>query len=427
MDTIKTETKFNPLKICFIADARSPIACNWIEFFIGRGHDVHVISTYPHDGTLKGARIYTVLHGFSSLSRASNVGRGNKVTKNSPLKSFASTFAKKIPSNISQLFNLWVTPLELFRQVKKIKTILSEISPDIVHALRIPYEGILAQKSMPPNIPLLISVWGNDFTFWASRNPLIAKQTKRVMLRTEALHCDCQRDLNLAKNKWGFGKEKFGFVLPGAGGIQTDLFCAAEADSNIRDELQIPPDAPVVINPRGIRGYVRNDIFFKSIPLVLKEISETIFICTGMKGNPLAEKWVTEFKLEKNVRLLPMVSRKRMAELFRLSEITVSPSLHDGTPNTLLEAMACGCFPVAGDIESVREWINDEENGLLCDPTNADYLATAVVRALRDKELKAKAKEKNLRLIAERADYKKVMPQAEEFYYEIVNSGFGVL
>jgi len=427
MDEVKTEIKFNPLKICFIADARSPIACNWIEFFIERGHDVHVISTYPHSGeTLKGARGYTVPHGFSSLARASNVVSADKTKSNSALKSFASNLVKKLPSNISQSFNFWVTPLELFRQAKKIKTILNEISPDIVHALRIPYEGILAE-STPQNIPLLISVWGNDFTLWASRNPVIARQTKRAMQRADALHCDCQRDLDLARNEWGFSKKKLGFVLPGAGGIQTDLFCMAEADSNIREELQISSDAPVVINPRGIRAYVRNDIFFQSIPLVLKENSKTIFICTGMKGNPLAEKWVKDFKIEKNVRLLPSVARNRMAELFRLADITVSPSSHDGTPNTLLEAIACGCFPIAGDIESVREWITNEENGLLCDPTNAESLAAAIVRALNDKELKAKARIINLQLIAERADYKKVMPRAENFYYEIVNSGFEAL
>lgn len=60
-----------------------------------------------------------------------------------------------------------------------------------------------------------------------------------------------------------------------------------------------------------------------------------------------------------------MRSNCGMAELFRLSSVAVSPSLHDGTPNTLLEAMDCGCIIVTGDIESVREWINDGENGSL--------------------------------------------------------------
>jgi glycosyltransferase involved in cell wall biosynthesis len=109
-----------------------------------------------------------------------------------------------------------------------------------------------------------------------------------------------------------------------------------------------------------------------------------------------------------------------MAELFRLAHISVSPSLHDGTPNTLLEAMACGSFPVAGDIESVREWITDGVNGLLCDVTSPDSLGRAITRALQDSSLRSEAKEHNLKLVGERADYDTVMPQAEELYRRLV-------
>jgi|ERR1035441_9060880 hypothetical protein len=35
------------MRICFIADARSPIAKNWITYFVQRCHEVHVISSYP--------------------------------------------------------------------------------------------------------------------------------------------------------------------------------------------------------------------------------------------------------------------------------------------------------------------------------------------------------------------------------------------
>jgi glycosyltransferase involved in cell wall biosynthesis len=236
------------------------------------------------------------------------------------------------------------------------------------------------------------------------------------------LHCDCRRDQDLATREWGFDTNKPASVLPGAGGIQRSLFYSGDADPSLRRELNIPDASPIVFNPRGVRGYVRNDVFFKSIPQVLRRYPNAIFVCAGMQSNPIAEKWVKQFAIQGSVRMLPSVPRARMAELFRLASVAVSPSLHDGTPNTLLEAMACGCFPVAGDINSVREWVNDGENGLLCDPTSPDSLATAIVRALSDQQMRDTAKKQNARLIADRADYNKVMRQAEDFYFRIVRN-----
>ena len=46
--------------------------------------------------------------------------------------------------------------------------------------------------------------------------------------------------------------------------------------------------------------------------------------------------------------------------------------------------MAIGCLPVCGDIESIREWITNGENGILVDPTDPYALAEAVQRGIVD-------------------------------------------
>lgn len=69
-----------------------------------------------------------------------------------------------------------------------------------------------------------------------------------------------------------------------------------------------------------------------------------------MQNEPQAMGWVKEFGIENAVELLPAFPHEKMGDVFRGAQIVVSPSIHDGTPNSLLEAMACGCFPVAGDL-----------------------------------------------------------------------------
>jgi glycosyltransferase involved in cell wall biosynthesis len=105
-----------------------------------------------------------------------------------------------------------------------------------------------------------------------------------------------------------------------------------------------------------------------------------------------------------------------MAETFRRAQIVASPSIHDGTPNSLLEGLACGCFPVAGDLESIREWITPGENGLLFDSTDPQSVAHALLAAIENKNLREQAAGLNQNIIATRAEYRQNMKRAAEFY-----------
>jgi glycosyltransferase involved in cell wall biosynthesis len=281
--------------------------------------------------------------------------------------------------------------------------------------MRIPFEGMLTASALrrfsDTRPRFLISIWGNDFTLHAAANPWMGALTRSVLRTANALHTDCQRDQRLA-GEWGFDLEKPALVLPGAGGIQLDVF-QPPVEPNDRQ-------GPVVINPRGFRAYVRNDTFFKAIPLVLREFPEVRFVCPTMQGVVQAERWVDELGIRSAVTLLPQLTRHAMAAWFRQAWVAVSPATHDGTPNTLLEAMACGCFPVAGDLESIREWISEGENGFLVDPSDPNDLANAVLRALRDETLRREASRRNRELILQKAEYGSVMQKAEAFYESLL-------
>lgn len=420
------------MRILYIADARSPIAQNWITHFIATGHDVHVISSYPcAENVLPGASVYQLPIAFSQLSRIRHNGTVSTGSSGSSgsfgrgvglvTRGLASVRSGALSRYSLAMFS-WLGPIEIERHVQALRKLISEIAPDLVHAMRIPYEGILASKAAPHGIPLIVSVWGNDFTLFANRNRLLARQTKECLQRVDALHCDCQRDLKLASDSWSFQPTKPAVVLPGGGGVQASMFRSQPTGTVIRKRFGIPSGARVIINPRGFRPYVRNDTFFRSLPLILKEQPDALFLAIGMEGNPTAEKWLEKLGLSDSVRLLPPVPRETMADLFRLACVTVSPSDFDGTPNTLLEAMACGCFPIAGNIESLREWITDGANGMLCDQSSPQSLANAVVRALQDDDLRSRAAVANQKLIGERADYQQVMTKAEGFYKDVVGA-----
>jgi len=391
------------MRILYIVDGRSPTARNWIAHFISAGHEVHMISTSTCTRMLGLATLHILPVAFSNAGvpdvsdTAARVNRRDLLRKLAPM--WVRTFVRQ-----------WIGPLTLPQSVSKLQTLIEQIQPDLVHAMRYPYEGILAAMA-EPSAPLVVSVWGNDFTLHARSNPIIGRYTRRALARTDALHTDCQRDLRLA-HELGFAQDRPTVVLPGSGGIRTSIFFPPAQPR--------PDEPPIIINPRGFRTYIRNDSFFKAIPLVLAEVPQAHFIGTAMAHEAQAQKWVAEYGLEKSVELLPLVPQGQLADLYRQAHVVVSPSTHDGTPNTLLEALACGCFPVAGDIESIREWLTGGKNALLVDPADPRALADAIIRAIRDKDFRWTAQAVNLHMVAERAEYSAVMAQAEAFYQEVL-------
>lgn len=385
---------YNPIamRILFVADGRSPIAQNWIRHFVGRGDEIYLASTFACsvDFPLNGLEIVPVA--FSAYKKATQ----------RPGTAPARTVG------LRTAIRQWFGPITIRRASDRLRGFIERVKPDLVHAMRIPYEGMLAADAYM-GIPLVVSTWGNDFTLHAPSTRLMSHYTRWTMQVADALHADCQRDIRLAR-EWGFAEEKPYLVAPGNGGVRTDFFYPPAK----------PVEDPIIINPRGFRPYVRNDVFFKAIPLVLEKQPDAKFIFALMANEPQAIQWINELNIGQAVELLPPLSHSKMGDVFRRSQIVASPSTHDGTPNTLLEGIACGCFPIAGDLESIREWITPNENGLLFDSTDPRSIANTIVSALEKKNLRQKAAGLNQTMITARAEYKHNMQRVEMFYMKVL-------
>lgn len=398
------------MRLLFVADGRSPIALNWIRYFVERGDEIYLASTFACQPGLDLKGLDFVPVAFSGAKQLSVSTASRAASSYGPGLPALHRAQDGVPLKVRTAIRHYLGPLTIARAAKKLRTLIERVQPDLVHAMRIPYEGMLAADAYN-GTPLLVSVWGNDFTLHASSTRLMAHYTRWTMQVADGLHPDCKRDLRLAQ-EWGFAPKRPTLVVPGNGGVRTEIFYPPEK----------LVDAPVVLNPRGIRAYVRNDVFFKSIPLVLGEIPTARFLCAAMAGEPQAQGWIEELGISHAVELLAPITHEQMADVYRRAAVLVSPSVHDGTPNTLLEGMACGCTPVAGDLESIREWIRDGENGLLTDVTDPRRLAGSIVRALRKKDLRDRAAGLNAKRIAEGAEYNANMLQASAFYQRIIQN-----
>jgi glycosyltransferase involved in cell wall biosynthesis len=80
------------------------------------------------------------------------------------------------------------------------------------------------------------------------------------------------------------------------------------------------------------------------------------------------------------------IPHKDLPAYYSLMDVFAHPSLRDGMPNAILEAMACGKTVIATPVGGVKDVIVDEVNGLLVNVNDAEGLAEKVAEALSQPE-----------------------------------------
>ena len=373
------------------------------------GYEISLVSTFhcdPQNELKNYACLPIAFSRFSSGQPTTKAGSGSK-DKN---------WIRRLTPGL-QTLRYYLGPLTILRYLRAYQKLVHTWQPDLVHALRIPFEGMLASFT-PYEIPFVVATWGNDLTLHARGSLLMRWFTRRTLKRATGITSDTHRDIELAL-RWGLAAKAHSLVVPGSGGLDMDAIQKAEGFDPLM--FQIPDSDTWIVNPRGIRpGSVHQESFFAAVPRVIAEYPQAVFICPGLAGMPQAQAWVRKYALSDCTFLLPKLPQEILWSLFKRSQLFISPSSHDGTPNTLLEAMACGCFPIAGDIESLREWLVHDQNGLLIDPRDPDQIANAIIYALTRPDLRIKAADQNLNLVENRASRQVTSEKINGFYHQFL-------
>jgi glycosyltransferase involved in cell wall biosynthesis len=107
-----------------------------------------------------------------------------------------------------------------------------------------------------------------------------------------------------------------------------------------------------------------------------------------------------------------------LLDLYRESDVFILPSLTEGWPQSLLEAMACGIPVVATRVGGIPQMVADGENGLLIDPASPEAICDAVTRLVDDFRLRIRLIERGLSTVRKHtlgAERDRIINRVEEF------------
>ena len=159
----------------------------------------------------------------------------------------------------------------------------------------------------------------------------------------------------------------------------------AHAQDEIRSELCISADAKLVGMVARIQPVKGHRFFIDAAAIVLRDQPNAHFVLVG--DGPLRseiENQIARLGLADRVHLLG--DRSDVAQLTSGFDLLVLASLHEGSPNAVIEAMAAGVPVVATAVGGTKELIIDGETGYLAPPADSAALADRIVFALKHED-----------------------------------------
>ena len=149
-------------------------------------------------------------------------------------------------------------------------------------------------------------------------------------------------------------------------------------------------------NPNSILFVGRLEVAHKGTDLLIKALYyvkdkiptiKLYIVGNGSSSNYLKEL-VTEYGLEDNVIFCSYVNENQLAEMYSKTEILAMPSLREGMPMVLLEAMSAGLPVVAFDIDCIAEALENGKYGILVKKGDVEGLADQIIKLLKNDELR---------------------------------------
>ncbi len=167
-------------------------------------------------------------------------------------------------------------------------------------------------------------------------------------------------------------------------GIRLDRF-DQPSDSSLRAMLTRGNDCPVIFTPARLHTQKGLTYLLEAARLV----PDAVFVLAGdgPERDRLQER-ARGLGVDGRVRFLG--HRQDIPQLMASCDVFVLPSLYEGLPLTVLEAMAAGKPVVATAVGGTDEAVVDGVTGLLVPPANPTQLAGAIRRLLADGALAAR-------------------------------------
>ncbi len=400
------------MKILFCSQLSALHAARWVNQFKGMGWAVHVAENLVPGWGVSPEFEYGTFHIPKLLP--SRVGIQTVCTYKGN-RGYAVRQKIRMPMSVAWLQEQHEGYLAKWIQREK---------PDVIHLLGLGVNWmnqgfpLLRVKRRLGGFPCpwIYSSWGTDLDYFG-RDPAHQQGVKAVLGEVDVFISECERDYRLAK-EFGF-KGRFAGYFPAFGGTRVGEVIGYRLSGKCSERKLLLVKGRDHANggdPIGRAMTVMRALWKCAADIKRNGCRVAIF-----QPDPTvtAEAHVLRATTGLEIELLPRLPYDGLMRLMGAARAVIAMTVNDGLPSILVESMASGALPIHSDLEPIREWVEDGNNGLLVGAEDVAATAEAIRCGVKDDEFVDRAAGINERLVAEKLEYGAIRQRAIEMYERV--------
>jgi glycosyltransferase involved in cell wall biosynthesis len=297
--------------------------------------------------------------------------------------------------------------------VLKVKRLIQEEGIDIIQTTLLYADLIGAVAARLANVPTVIS-WETvshgsfDTLRTKSRHKIAYRFAMRYVSKIVAVS-DETRDFIITFRKIDPGK-----IQTIHYGVDLNKFQKTSSNGK-RQEIGISNETPVVGVVARLEEVKGHRFLIEAAKEIINKIPDTQFVFIGDGSlRSSFEQRVEELGLTSNFKFLGF--RKDVHDLLNVLDVFVLPSISEGLPNVILEAMANEKPVVATAVGGIPEAIINGETGYLVPEKNSEALQEAIIKLLENKKNANKMGRNGRKRVEEEFSLQKEIAEFEKLY-----------
>ena len=258
--------------------------------------------------------------------------------------------------------------------------VTADWNPDIIHMHGPLTEGLLGVNlKRKYNKPLLVTVYGEDITRYSKQVPS-NYLTRFTLKNSDAIICQ-SKFLQNEINSIGIYNKKFFIISMGA---LTSKFKPKDKNK-VREILNLPKNKKIILFVGHLATRKGVEYLIRAVKIITEKDKNILCCIVGSGHLEYSLKNLTQnLGLNGYIKFLGQKKYDYVALYMNACNILVLPSLNEGLPVVLCEALACGKPVVATKVAGTPELVN-KDVGYLVKPKDVDDLAKKIILALNKK------------------------------------------